>query len=327
MSAPRLLRTAGELKAAIAETLAAKGEAGSAGSGARKAAPERSLSLGLVPTMGALHSGHRAMMDAARAENDVVVATVFVNPLQFNDPEDLERYPRTLEADLELLGGAGVDLVFAPGETEVYPDGPPLVRVSSGELGARYEGASRPGHFDGVLTVVAKLLHYCSPNSSSAVYPASVPAHTGPVRYRAYFGQKDAQQLALIRRMAADLSFDVEIKAVPVVRAADGLAESSRNVFLDPAHRRAAAVLPRALFALRDQVSAGTPPDLAAAVALVEAEPLVDLDYFDIVDPQTLQPLGSADRPLEKPALALLAAQVGPVRLIDNLPLEIPGTA
>ncbi|MCC3266225.1 pantoate--beta-alanine ligase [Arthrobacter gengyunqii] len=318
MSVPRLLHTAAELKAAIAETLAAKAAARSAGGdGAGERKPDGPLSLGLVPTMGALHTGHRAMMDAARAENDVVVATVFVNPLQFNDPEDLRRYPRTLEADLELLGDAGVDLVFAPEESEVYPGGPPLVRVSSGELGNRYEGASRPGHFDGVLTVVAKLLHYAAPTASPAV---------SPVRYRAYFGQKDAQQLALIRRMAADLGFDAEIKAVPVVRSADGLAESSRNVFLDPAHRRAAAVLSRALFALRDSVSAGSPPDLAGAVALVEAEPLVELDYFDIVDPQTLQPLGSADRPLEKPALALLAAQVGPVRLIDNLPLEIPRT-
>ncbi len=324
MSAPRLLRTAAELKAAIAETLAVKAAAKRAGGSPEQGSTEGHLSLGLVPTMGALHSGHRAMMDAARAENDVVVATVFVNPLQFNDPEDLRRYPRTLEADLELLGNAGVDLVFAPAESEVYPDGAPLVRVSSGELGARYEGASRPGHFDGVLTVVAKLLHYSSPTASPTASPSSSAGSAGPVRYRAYFGQKDAQQLALIRRMAKDLSFDAEIRAVPVVRAADGLAESSRNVFLDPPHRRAATVLSRALFTLRDRVSAGAPPDLAAAVALVEAEPLVQLDYFDIVDPQTLQPL-STGRPLEKPALALLAAQVGPVRLIDNLPLEIPG--
>ncbi|MDN3482498.1 pantoate--beta-alanine ligase [Arthrobacter sp. APC 3897] len=318
MSTPRLLRTAAELKSAIAEALASKG---GAGADAGNATGQRPLSLGLVPTMGALHQGHRSMMDAARAENDVVVATVFVNPLQFNDPEDLRRYPRTLEADLKLLGDAGVDLVFAPAEEEVYPGGPPLVRVSSGELGARYEGASRPGHFDGVLTVVAKLLHYASPTASPAA------AGGTPVRYRAYFGQKDAQQLALIRRMAADLSFDADIKAVPVVRAPDGLAESSRNVFLDPEHRRAATVLSRALFALRDRVSAGAPPDLAAAVALVEAEPLVKLDYFDIVDPQTLQPLASLDRPLDRPALALLAAQVGSVRLIDNLPLELSGNS
>ncbi|WP_104159953.1 pantoate--beta-alanine ligase [Arthrobacter sp. ZGTC212] len=310
MNSPQLVRTAAELKAAVAEALAAKSVAG-AGAG------EEPLSLGLVPTMGALHQGHRSMMDAARAENDVVVATVFINPLQFNDPEDLRRYPRTLEADVELLGAAGVDLVFAPDEDEVYPEGAPLVRVSSGELGARYEGASRPGHFDGVLTVVAKLLHYASPAAASGT----------PVRYRAYFGQKDAQQLVLIRRMVADLNFDAEVRAVPVVRAPDGLAESSRNGFLDPVHRRAAAALPRALFSLRDRVSAGEPPDLAAAVALVKAQPLVELDYFDIVDPQTLQPLRPTDGPLEKPALALLAAQVGSVRLIDNLPLENPETA
>lgn len=304
MSTPAVLSTAADLQAAIAAALAAGGT-GPAGSGGRPA-------VGLVPTMGALHSGHRALVEAARAENDVVVASVFVNPLQFNDAEDLRRYPRTLEADLELLGDAGADLVFAPPETEVYPDGPPLVRVSSGELGARYEGASRPGHFDGVLTVVAKLLHYAQP--------------APPARYRAYFGQKDAQQLALIRRMAADLSFPAEIVGVPVVRAADGLAESSRNVFLDPEHRRAATVLPRALFALQRRARAGRPLDLAAAVALVESEPLVELDYFDIVDPQTLQPLPAENGPLEKPALALLAARVGPVRLIDNLPLEPAGS-
>lgn len=306
MNTPRVLHTAAELKTAIAETLAA----------AKAPGANAVQSLGLVPTMGALHAGHRSLMDAARAQNDVVVASVFVNPLQFNDPEDLRRYPRDLEADLELLGAAGVDLVFAPAEAEVYPDGEPLVRISSGELGARYEGASRPGHFDGVLTVVAKLLHYCSP-AASPVAPN--------VRFRAYFGQKDAQQLALIRRMVADLNFDAEIIGVPVVRAADGLAESSRNVFLDPAQRRAATVLSRALFSLQERVSAGRSADLAAAVALAAAEPLVELDYFDIVDPKTLQPLADGNGSLEKPALALLAARVGPVRLIDNLPLQ-PGT-
>ncbi|MDK1360538.1 pantoate--beta-alanine ligase [Arthrobacter sp. zg-Y1219] len=299
MSTPLVLRTAADLRAAVAEALAAAGGTGRDG--------VQPPALGLVPTMGALHHGHRALVEAARAENDVVVASVFVNPLQFDDEDDLRRYPRTLEADVELLGDAGADLVFAPSEAEVYPDGPPLVRVSAGELGARYEGASRPGHFDGVLTVVAKLLHYAQP--------------ARPARYRAYFGQKDAQQLALIRRMAADLNFPADIVGVPVVRAADGLAESSRNVFLDPEHRRAATVLSRALFALQHRVSAGAPPDLAAAVALVKTEALVELDYFDIVDPQTLQPLPAGSGPLRKPALALLAARIGSVRLIDNLPL------
>ncbi|MBP3035769.1 pantoate--beta-alanine ligase [Arthrobacter sp. zg-ZUI100] len=292
-----MLRTAAGLSEAITDALAAKGGTG-----------DLAPSLGLVPTMGALHQGHRALVDAARAANDVVVASVFVNPLQFNDPEDLHRYPRTLEADLKLLGDAGTDLVFAPAEAEVYPDGPPLVRIHSGELGSRYEGRFRPGHFDGVLTVVAKLLHYAQP--------------TLPARYRAYFGQKDAQQLALIRRMVMDLDFRAEIVGVPVVRGTDGLAESSRNVFLDAEHRRAATVLPQALFALQDQARAGVPLDLAAAVARVQAEPHVDLDYFDIVDPQTLQPLVMDGQPLRRPALALLAARVGPVRLIDNLPLD-----
>jgi pantoate--beta-alanine ligase len=304
VSTPRVVHTAAELRSAAAGALAA---AGTAPAGAR------TPSLGLVPTMGALHEGHRALADAARAGNDVVVASIFINPLQFNDPEDLRRYPRTLEADLDLLGAVGVDLVFAPSEAEVYPGGAPLVRVHSGELGTRYEGASRPGHFDGVLTVVAKLLHWAQP---------PVPA-----RFRAYFGQKDAQQLALIRRMAADLNFPAEIVGVPVVRAQDGLAESSRNVFLDPAHRQAATVLPRALFALRDRVSAGLPPDLAAAAALVEADPLVQLDYFDVVDPLTLQPLPAGDGPLEKAGLALIAARVGQVRLIDNMTLVPPAAA
>ena len=302
MSTPRVLRTAAALSEAITDALTAKADGGTGGAGGP--AP----SLGLVPTMGALHQGHRALVDAARAANDVVVASVFVNPLQFNDSEDLHRYPRTLEADLELLGDAGADLVFAPSEAEVYPDGPPLVRIHSGELGSRYEGRFRPGHFDGVLTVVAKLLHYAQP--------------TLPARYRAYFGQKDAQQLALIRRMVMDLDFRAEIVGVPVVRGTDGLAESSRNVFLDAEHRRAATVLPQALFALQDQARTGLPLDLAAAVARVQAEPHVDLDYFDIVDPQTLQPLATDGQPLRRPALALLAARVGPVRLIDNLPLE-----
>ena len=315
MNTPQVVRTAAELKAAVAQLLTDAVKAVPSPVPSPAPSPVSSpvpAALGLVPTMGALHQGHRALAERARADNDVVVASVFINPLQFNDPEDLRRYPRTLEADLDLLGAAGVDLVFAPSEAEVYPDGPPLVTVSAGDLGSRYEGASRPGHFDGVLTVVAKLLHWAQP--------------APPAAFRAYFGQKDAQQLALIRRMVADLNFPAEIVGVPVVRAADGLAESSRNVFLDPARRAAAAVLPRALFALRDRVGAGEPPDLAAAVALVDAEPLVDLDYFDIVDPQTLQPLPAGGL-LRTPGLALLAARVGPVRLIDNLPLVPPVAA
>ncbi|MCC9205615.1 pantoate--beta-alanine ligase [Arthrobacter sp. zg-Y769] len=272
---------------------------------AAAANPSRPPSLALVPTMGALHEGHGALMGAARADNDVVTASVFVNPLQFDDPADLERYPRTLDADLELLGRAGVDLVFAPSEEEMYPGGAPLVRLSAGTMGTRWEGAVRPGHFDGVLTVVAKLFHLAAP---------PVPA-----RFRAYFGQKDAQQLALIRRMVSDLNFDVEVTGVPIVRAADGLAESSRNRFLDAGQRQAALVLSRALNLLKERSAAGRPLDPASAVELVASQPGVELDYFEVVDPQTLEPLpGAAAEPLAGTALALLAARVGPVRLIDN---------
>ncbi|UWX97227.1 pantoate--beta-alanine ligase [Arthrobacter zhaoxinii] len=295
MNTPRLVTTAAELRAATTELLHK----------AAAADPSRVPSLALVPTMGALHEGHASLMGAARADNDVVTASVFVNPLQFDDPADLERYPRTLDADLELLGRAGVDLVFAPSEEEMYPGGAPLVRLSAGTMGTRWEGAVRPGHFDGVLTVVAKLFHLAAP---------PVPA-----RFRAYFGQKDAQQVALIRRMVADLNFDVEVTGVPIVRAADGLAESSRNRFLDAGQRQAALVLSRALHLLKERAAAGQPLDLPAAVELVSAQPGVELDYFEVVDPQTLEPLPApAGEPLAGTALALLAARVGPVRLIDN---------
>ncbi|MCC3301021.1 pantoate--beta-alanine ligase [Arthrobacter sp. zg-Y895] len=295
MNTPRLVTTAAELRSATEELLEK----------AAAANPSRLPSLALVPTMGALHEGHASLMGAARADNDVVTASVFVNPLQFDDPADLERYPRTLDADLELLGRAGVDLVFAPSEAEMYPGGAPLVRVSAGTMGTRWEGAVRPGHFDGVLTVVAKLFHLAAP---------PVPA-----RFRAYFGQKDAQQVALIRRMVSDLNFAVEITGVPIVRAADGLAESSRNRFLDADQRQAALVLSRALNLLKDRAAAGRPLDLPDAVGLVTSQPGVELDYFEVVDPQTLEPLpDTAGAPLAGTALALLAARVGPVRLIDN---------
>ncbi|MFJ6077434.1 pantoate--beta-alanine ligase [Pseudarthrobacter sp. NPDC092419] len=274
-------------------------------------------SQGLVPTMGALHEGHAALARTAVEQNDVVVATIFVNPLQFGDAVDLGRYPRTLEADLELLEAQGVDLVFAPAVEEVYPGGEPLVRVTSGRLGEKWEGASRPGHFDGALTVVAKLLHYGLP-------AAGLPDGSGLPAYRAYFGQKDAQQLALVRRMAADLSFPVEIVGVPTVRSSEGLALSSRNRFLSDAERDAALVLSRALRLLESRAAAREPLDLDSAVAMVESQPLVELDYFDVVDPVTLEPLAEncRDTPFRGEALALIAARVGPVRLIDNVPLS-----
>ena len=284
--------------------------------GARLLKEKGGSSLGFVPTMGALHSGHATLARTAVAANDVTAVSIFVNPLQFGDAVDLDRYPRTLEADMELLDAEGVDLVFAPAVEEVYPDGQPLVRVTSGPLGEKWEGASRPGHFDGALTVVAKLLHYA--------LPAGPAADGGAAAYRAYFGQKDAQQLALVRRMVTDLNFPVEIVAVPTVRAEDGLALSSRNRFLSAEEREAALVLARALRLLEQRASAHEPLDLPSAVELVRSQPLVELDYFDVVDPRTLEPLAEncQDTPFRGEGLAIIAAKVGPVRLIDNIPLD-----
>jgi len=278
---------------------------------ARLLTEKRGTSQGLVPTMGALHEGHAQLARTAVAENDVVVASIFVNPLQFGEAVDLERYPRTLEADMALLEAEGVDIAFAPAVEEVYPGGEPIVRITAGVLADKWEGASRPGHFDGALTVVAKLLHY------------GLPA-LGQSSYRAYFGQKDAQQLALVQRMVADLNFPVEIVPVPIVRAADGLALSSRNRFLSAEEREAALVLSRALRLVEERANAHEPLDLDSARALVESQPLVALDYFDVVDPRTLEPLAENCRetPFRGEGLVLIAAKVGPVRLIDNVPLD-----
>ncbi|MBP2412866.1 pantoate--beta-alanine ligase [Arthrobacter stackebrandtii] len=274
--------------------------------------------LGLVPTMGALHHGHATLARAAVAENSVVVATVFVNPLQFGDPADLDRYPRTTEADLALLEEAGVDFMFAPSVAEMYPNGEPAVRITAGKLGELYEGASRPGHFDGALTVVSKLLHVGLPSVGLAA-----PDAAGRPAYRAYFGQKDAQQLALVRTMAADLNFPVDIVAVPTVRDEDGLASSSRNRFLSEEERDSALVLSRALRLLKRRADAHEPLDIASAEELVRSAPGVELDYLEVVDPQTLavRAENCQDTPFTGEALALIAAKVGPVRLIDNMPL------
>jgi pantoate--beta-alanine ligase len=305
----QVVRTAAELRAASALLLAGRG----------------GRSQGLVPTMGALHEGHARLAKTAVEQNDVVVATIFVNPLQFGDAVDLDRYPRTLEADVALLEEQGVDLVFAPTVEEVYPGGEPLVRVTAGSLGEKWEGASRPGHFDGALTVVAKLLHYGIPGTGLPAAGAfATGGGAGLPAYRAYFGQKDAQQLALVRRMVADLNFPVDIVAVPTVRSAEGLALSSRNRFLSDEEREAALVLSRALSLLEERANAHEPLDLDSAQALVESQPLVELDYFDVVDPQTLETLAENCRkvPFRGEGLALIAAKVGPVRLIDNAPLN-----
>ncbi|OFQ45522.1 pantoate--beta-alanine ligase [Corynebacterium sp. HMSC076D02] len=255
-------------------------------------------SVGLVPTMGALHAGHGALVKRARQDNDVVVVSVFVNPLQFSDLgecDDYRNYPRDLEGDAKFLELIGVDAVFAPRMEQMYPSGTPLVWVRTGRMGEVLEGASRPGHFDGVATVVTKLFTIVQPT-------------------RAYFGQKDAQQVAVIRRMVADLDLPVEIVAAPIVRAADGLAESSRNQRLSTKERDQALALSRTLFALRD----GAFADVTQAAAALDASEGVKLDYLTVVDPKTLEPVAAAARP----ALALVAAFVGPVRLIDNLLLD-----
>lgn len=263
--------------------------------------------------MGALHSGHESLVSTARSHNDVLVVSIFVNELQFNDAQDFARYPRTLEADVEILARAGADIVFAPEASTVYPDGRPLIKIDSGELGSKFEGASRPGHFDGMLAVVAKLLHFAMPPATLGV----------PVSYRAYFGQKDAQQLVLINRMVADLNYPVEICSVPIIRSAEGLALSSRNQFLTAEQAKAALVIHRALSLVKERAERHEPLYLEDAAGLFEMEPLVELDYFELVDPRTLQELAfnCQDTPFTGEGLLLVAARVGEVRLIDNMPL------
>ncbi len=257
-------------------------------------------SVGLVPTMGYLHAGHMALVDRARRENDVVVVTLFVNPTQFGPEEDLARYPRDVKRDLGLLRKAGVDFVFVPDASEMYPDGFSS-HVTVEGLSDKLEGAFRPSHFKGVATVVAKLFN---------IIPAD----------RAYFGQKDAQQAVVIRRMARDLNFRHHIVVVPTVREPDGLALSSRNVYLNAEERQSALVLSRSLFLAREMYEKGerNAREIRSAMrAMLEAEPGVKTDYVTVCDPQSLEEL---DR-IEDPAMVALAARVGKTRLIDNLVL------
>jgi len=302
----------------------------------------------VVMTMGALHEGHATLIRTARervGRKGYVVVTVFVNPLQFGAGEDLDRYPRTLEADLKTAEQAGADIVFAPSVDEMYPDGRPEITLRAGAMGERLEGASRPGHFDGMLTVVAKLLHLTRPDV-------------------AFFGQKDAQQLALIRRMVRDLNFPVEIVGVPTVREEDGLALSSRNRYLSPQERRTALALSRALFAAQDRHAAlealrararevpstraraealsaigesraaadahavakaapGGPAEVRAAARLVldeaaRLDPPLALDYLALVDPSDFTEVGDD---FTGEAVLAVAARVGATRLIDNITL------
>jgi pantoate--beta-alanine ligase len=258
--------------------------------------------VGLVPTMGALHEGHLSLIARAHKECDVVAVSIFVNPLQFGDPEDIAKYPRTLERDLAECAEAGAHVVFAPTIPEMYPSwpDPPATAVTVGGVSDKWEGASRPGHFDGVATVVAKLF-----------------AIAGPCR--AYFGLKDFQQLAVVRRMASDLCIPVDIVACPTVREPDGLALSSRNVRLSVTERVAAQTLSSALVAGRAAITAGERDGAAmhtAMRAVADHEPLLDLDYAVAVDAATLDEVTTIDDPAA--VRLLIAATVGPVRLIDN---------
>ena len=260
-------------------------------------------SIGLVPTMGALHAGHLRLVDVARRENDVVVTSVFVNPIQFGPHEDLDRYPRDWDRDLRLLNEAEVDAVYRPSVEEMYPpDASTRVRVDG--LAESLEGSARPGHFEGVATVVTKLLAAVEPD-------------------RAYFGQKDAQQVAVVRRLVRDLDLGVDIRAVPTVREPDGLALSSRNVYLNPEDRKAAASLSAALRQATAAYAEGerdTERLRAILYGRLGAEPLVKIDYAELVDPATFRKSGT---------LAVIAARVGKTRLIDNhdVSKSWPGTS
>ncbi len=260
--------------------------------------------VGLVPTMGALHEGHFSLIRAAQRECAPVVVSLFVNPKQFGPSEDLNQYPRTLEADRAALEALGVDYLFAPSSQEMYPPGFRTAVVVEG-LSDRFEGRSRPGHFRGVTTVVLKLFGIVQPRF-------------------AYFGRKDAQQARLIRQMSADLNLDNCVVVCPIVRAADGLALSSRNVYLKGEDRRAAAALSRSLAAVRDEIARGerdTARLLAALRRVLTTVPRVALDYAEIVDNETLEPIAS----LRGTCYVLLAAKVGDTRLIDNALIEPDG--
>jgi pantoate--beta-alanine ligase len=255
--------------------------------------------VGLVPTMGALHAGHLGLLHAARDECASVVTTNFVNPMQFGPSEDLAHYPRSLEADVALSEQAGADLVWAPAVEDVYPSGGTTkVRVEAGPLGDELEGAIRPGHFAGVLTVVAKFLNLVRPD-------------------RAYFGEKDYQQLTLIRQMAADLDLGVTVVGVTTVREPDGLALSSRNVYLSAADRAHALALSRALFAGQAAAAEGAPAVLARATAVLGAADGVAVDYLE------LRGADLGEIPAQGPARLLVAARVGTTRLIDNVGLDL----
>ena len=257
--------------------------------------------MGFVPTMGYLHEGHLALVKSAKAENSAVIVSIYVNPAQFGPREDFGAYPRELNRDLELLRGEGVDIVFVPSDDEMYP--PEFSSwVDVEKVTERLEGVSRPGHFRGVATVVAKLFNIVQPT-------------------KAYFGQKDVQQVVVIKRMVADLNMGIEIVVVPTIRESDGLAMSSRNIYLGPREREAATILFKALTLAR-QLWQGGEKDAGKMrrqmTSLIQKEPLAQIDYVSVADAETLEELNLIDRP----ALASLAVRIGKTRLIDNILLE-----
>jgi pantoate--beta-alanine ligase len=262
--------------------------------------------IGLVPTMGALHEGHLSLVRAARAQSDVVAASIFVNPLQFGPTEDLAKYPRQFERDRELLDAEGCELLFAPEAKDMYPAGA-TTYVEVAGLSERLDGQSRPGHFRGVTTVVSKLFHVVEPDA-------------------AFFGQKDAAQVAIIRKMVADQNFPVRIVVCPIVREKDGLAMSSRNAYLDPLQRKQATVLHRALMrvqALADTGERSAAKLVEAGKQVIAEEPGARLDYFEAVSPDTLEPVAD----VSGGALIAVAAWMGATRLIDNVVLDGVGIA
>ena len=257
--------------------------------------------LSLVPTMGALHEGHLSLVRLARTHSDFVVVSIFVNPLQFGPTEDLAEYPRTFDRDREMLEKEGVDLIFAPTVAEMYPT-PAITYVNVEGLSERLDGQSRPGHFCGVTTVVSKLFHMVEPDV-------------------AVFGQKDAAQVAILKRMVRDLNIPVEIVVAPIVREPDGLAMSSRNAYLDPQQRKQALMLSRSLARVHELFKQGErSPDrlIAAGKAVIAEEPAIRLDYFSVVDPESLEPVADVSREV----LVAVAAYIATTRLIDNVVLK-----
>lgn len=289
----QILKTVLETTDALANVRSAHRVTGRIVSGRIPVTPKR---LALVPTMGALHDGHRALIRRARERADTVIVSLFVNPLQFGPDEDFETYPRQFEQDLALLDEERVDYLFAPSVEEMYSDLEHATVVSAGEAGRVLEGEFRPTHFDGVLTVVAKLFNIVRPDI-------------------ACFGEKDAQQLALVRRMVRDLNFPLEIDSAPVVREQDGLALSSRNAYLTQDARAAALTLSQALAALADASNRGVGAALAAGREIYAREPLASMDYLELVDAATFAPISEG---FSGEALALTAARIGQTRLIDN---------